>query len=138
MKEDLLLAQKELESGKDTLIVVKSGKVVHRTNGKGITPLFDAVTLYPTQLKDAILADTVLGSGAALLVLYGGLKAVFAEVISQKACELLDGKVDYSYKQKVPVILCETGDGTCPVEALTENVYDPERGYILIKNFLKK
>lgn len=138
MNMDLSLARKELVQGQDALVVVKSGEVVHRASGKGINPLFRAVTEHSALLQDSVLSDRVIGRGAALLVRFGGIRAVFAEVFSERACELLDGKVDYLYEHKVPVILSRTGSDLCPVEALTENIHDPEIGYQLIEEFLKR
>lgn len=138
MDSELLLAQKELLQSEDALVVVKCGEVVYRAQGNGISPLFQAVTEHPSVLEGAVLADRVIGRGAALLVLFGGVRAVFAQVFSQRACELLDGQVDYSYERVVPVILSRTGSDICPIEALVEHVTDPAVGYWLIGDFLKR
>lgn len=112
------------------------GEVVefHR---KGVADLFTLLTENPSFLKGGMIADRVIGRGAALLLLKGGISEVFAYVMSQSAYDLLcSAGVKTSCATLQPHIINRTGDGICPVEQLTQSTDSPDEAYILIKQFL--
>ena len=104
---------------------------------KGVVDLYTLVASDPDFLRGGMLADRVIGRGAALLAVKGGVAEVFADTISQHALDVLDAAaVRYSYGRLVPYIINWAGDGMCLVEALTLHVSDPDVAFPLIHDFL--
>ena len=104
---------------------------------KGVIDLFSLLTSNPSFLHGAVIADRVIGKGAALLLVKGGVSEVFAYVMSKPALDILNRtgiKVNYAELQSN--IVNRTGDGICPVEALTMHTDSPDEAYSLIKQFL--
>ena len=59
----------------------------------------DLLTQEPEFLKGALIADKVVGKGAAALMILGGIKELYTDIISTKALELLqksDIKVEFA------------------------------------------
>lgn len=111
---------------------------VREFHRRGVIDLFSLVTAEPHFLHQGMIADRVIGRGAALLLLKGGIREVFAYVISEPALALLSAngvKVTYVTLQKN--IINRTGDGICPVEQLTQDITSPDEAYQKIKEFLK-
>lgn len=108
-------------------------------HNKGIIDLFTLLTDNPTFLQNAVIADRVIGRGAALLLIKGAVKKVFAYIMSEPAAEVLrQAKIEVEYIKLQPYIINRSGDGICPVEQLTINITNPDEAYQLIKNFLQK
>lgn len=59
-------------------------------NDRGVKTLMKIIDNNPSFLKNAILADKVIGKAAALLMVFGGVKEVFALVISTPALMVLE------------------------------------------------
>lgn len=82
--------------------VIANGEV-HRTfTQRGVADLYDLLTQEPDFLRGASIADKVVGKGAAALMILGGIKELYTDIISSKALELFrqsDVKVDF--KQEV-------------------------------------
>ena len=51
--------------------------------------IYDLLTQEPEFLKGASIADKVVGKGAAALMILGGIKELYTDIISTKALELL-------------------------------------------------
>lgn len=118
--------------------VVRSadGQIVefHR---KGVVDLFCLLTQQPDMLRDAQFADRVIGRGAALLLVKGGVREVYAHVMSQPALQVLrDARIPASCATLQPHIVNRSGDGICPVEQLTATTNSPQEAYQLIHQFL--
>ncbi|MDE6528439.1 MAG: DUF1893 domain-containing protein, partial [Muribaculaceae bacterium] len=83
--------------------------------------------------------DKVVGKGAAALMVLGGVKTVYAAVISRAALQLLtDAGVDVSYSHLVSSIINRAGTGPCPVENLCRECLTPQECLPLIASFLKQ
>lgn len=118
--------------------VVRSadGQIVefHR---KGVVDLFCLLAQQPDMLRDAQFADRVIGRGAALLLVKGGVREVYAHVMSQPALQVLrDARIPASCATLQPHIVNRSGDGICPVEQLTATTRSPHEAYQLIHQFL--
>lgn len=106
---------------------------------RGVADLFRLVTETPDFLRGASVADRVIGRGAALLMIKGGVTDVYARVISGGALSALrDAGVSVSFGSEVPHIINRIGTGVCPVEQLTASTSSPDEAYLLIKSFLEK
>ena len=105
---------------------------------QGVIDLFTLLTEEPQMLKDAQISDRVIGRGAALLMVKGRVREVFAYVISEPALDVLQqAGIPATYATLQPHIINRTGTDICPVEKLTSVTADPDEAYRLIKNFLK-
>ena len=65
-------------------------------------------------------------SSAALLLLHAGVSAVYGEVLSQPAKELLEANgIAVEFGTLVPGIRNRADTGPCPMEQAVENITDP-------------
>lgn len=105
---------------------------------RGVKDLHRLLTQEPEILRGASLADKVVGKGAAALMISGGVKWVYADVISKAAMVLFEqSRVEVQYKQIVPNIINRTGTDICPVEKLCRNCKTAEECLPLIDKFIK-
>lgn len=105
---------------------------------RGVADLLELTETAPGFLKNAAVADRVIGRGAALLLVRGGVASVYARLISRGACDVLcRAGVEVEYGAVTPYIKNRNGDGQCPVETLTAGTDDPDEAFILIKKFIE-
>lgn len=118
--------------------VVRSVQGELRTfSRRGVADLFSLVADEPDFLRGASVADRVIGRGAALLLVKGGAREVYAQVISSGALEVLrSAGIETSFGKEVPNIINRTGTDICPVEKLTASTSSPDEAYERIKQFL--
>ena len=110
---------------------------IRRFERRGVADLFSLVTDEPDFLRGASVADKVIGRGAALLLVKGGARSVYAEVISCGALEVLErAGIEVSFGTQVPNIINRAGTDICPVEKLTAGTESPDEAYLMIKEFL--
>ena len=111
---------------------------IRRFERRGVADLFSLVTDEPDFLRGASVADKVIGRGAALLLVKGGVREVYARVISSGALGVLRrAGIEVSFGEEVANIINRTGTDICPVEKLTACTESPDEAYELIKGFLK-
>lgn len=119
-----------------SLVVVKDG-TISEFYGRGVSDLFRLLHEEGGKLKDALVADKVVGKGAAALMILGGVKGVYAELISAPALALFAAsKVSVSYGELTPGIINRAGTGPCPVEQLCSECQTAEECLPLITEFL--
>lgn len=106
---------------------------------QGVADLFQLLTSEPAFLQGATMADRVVGRGAALLMVKGGVKEVFTFVLSQPALDVLrQAGITVTYDTLQPNIINRTGTDICPVEKLTADTADPDEAFRRIGEFLNK
>lgn len=94
---------------------------------KGVRDLEDLLNNEPDTLKGATIADKVIGKAAAGMMAYGGVREVYADVLSRKAISLLnDNHVMYSYDKLVDHIIIPKGDTRCPLEEIVSSAKTAE------------
>lgn len=82
-------------------------------------------------LKDAIIADKVIGKVAASILTVAGVKEIYADVISKFAIPVLEeNNIKYEYNKKVEYIKNKDNTGMCPME----NKYKDQTDINLIYN----
>ena len=87
-----------LHTGGYSCTIANGGKIRTFTQ-RGVADLYDLLTQEPEFLKGALIADKVVGKGAAALMILGGIKELYTDIISTKALELFrksDVKVDFA------------------------------------------
>lgn len=104
---------------------------------RGVADLFDLLQGYPEVLHGAMLADKVVGKGAAALMVLGKVNEVYARTISQPALALLQqAGIQVSFGQCVEHIINRAGTDWCPVEKLCYQAQTAEECLPLIEGFL--
>jgi len=137
--EDLILAKRTLLDSDDTVVVVKDGQVLARGQGKTVRPLLAIIQEQGLQLQGAVLADRVVGRAAAFLAVYAGIKAVYAELLSEGAKAILaQHGITVQWTKLTPAIQNRRKDDLCPMEKLVRDISDVTAAYNLIVNFVKR
>ena len=126
-----------LQDGNHSLVVAGDG--IRTFDGRGISDLYDLLTEHPGWLRGASVADKVVGKGAAALLILGGVRELFAGVVSTSARGLLkDSGIPVRFSQEVAHIVNRKGDGVCPVETLCKECTTAAQCLPLIREFVAK
>lgn len=121
----------------DYSLTIYNGEV-HTFRGQGVSDLYRLINDEADLLRGAMLADKVAGKAAAALMMLGGVKEVFANVISQPALNLLDiGDIHVSYGKLVPYIINRSQTGWCPLETRCYGCHTPNDCLQQINEFFK-
>ena len=106
---------------------------------RGVADLYDLLTQEPDFLKGALIADKVGGKGAAALMISGGIKELYTDIISSKAMDLFrTSDVKVGFGQEVPFIWNRDRTGWCPVETMCSEEESAEAILPMIRDFLEK
>lgn len=105
---------------------------------RGVQDLHHLLHSSPATLHGAMIADKVVGKGAAVLMVAGGVEWVYAEVISEVALALfVEHSIEVEVGCVVPHIINRMGTDICPVEKLCMGRTDIEECVGLIDEFVK-
>lgn len=105
----------QLHSGENSLVICNGE--VRAFDERGISALYGLLKNEVTFLKGSSVADKIVGRAAASLMVLGGVKELYAEIISDSALELLEtASIIVSYGLKVQYIINRTNTGMCPME----------------------
>lgn len=127
-----------LNSGRVSLIVEK-GASVSEYSVPGVRQLYSLLTQDYDSLRDALVADKVVGKGAAALMILGGVAQLYTPLVSEGALALFAGSnVDVVYTRVVPHIINRDATGWCPVEKLCKDCTTALECLPLIENFMEK
>ncbi|MDE6278634.1 MAG: DUF1893 domain-containing protein [Paramuribaculum sp.] len=127
-----------LHSEKCSCVIFNHGdlSLYHR---RGVKDLYELLIGNPSVLDGALVADKVIGKGAAALMIVGKVKSVYADVISNPALELFnESGVSVKYAMCVPNIINRAGNGICPVETLCLGSKTAEECIPYIKSFINQ
>lgn len=134
---DDLQKVKQVFNERELSLVAVNADLVWSTSGRGIKPLFDFITQHPQMAQHASVADKVIGKAAALLAVYGGINAIFAELSTyqaQKICQ--ENQIFFEAKQLVEAIENRDKTDLCPMEKLSEGVTVPKEMVEKVYHFL--
>lgn len=121
---DLQRAKAMLQEKQLTCVLCK-GEAVYESTRRGVAPLM-GFWQQRINLKDFSAADKVVGKATALLYCLLEVKAVYANVISSPALDiLLTHGILVQYDRLVDAIKNRAGDGFCPMETATLAIDDP-------------
>ena len=99
-----------------TCVVVKNGNTYY-SNEKGIKPLMEWLKQDKDFLQNAFVADKVIGKAAAMIMIYGGVKAIYGSLVSEHTVSFLENSgVEFYFDKNVPYILNRTQTDMCPME----------------------
>jgi iron complex outermembrane receptor protein len=119
--------------------VIRYDMEVRTFTQRGVADLYDLLQNESDFLKGASVADKVIGKAAAALMIIGGVKEVYTDLISLPAL-LLFGNTDIklNYKNSTPFIRNRDNTGWCPLETLCYQEELPENILPLIKGFIDR
>jgi hypothetical protein len=133
----------DLERAKDLLrehalafAVVKDGKVIGTSVGKGVVDLLALVESQGPALVGASLADKLVGKAVAAMVCYTDIRGVYTPVLSRPALEMLRSHdVPLEYDELVPMVLSRNGKVRGPLEQLLLEIHDPIKAMAILRDF---
>ena len=112
--------------------MVKNHGIVTTYSKPGVHDLEHLLDHAPEMLHGATIADKVIGKAAAAMVVVGGVKELFAEVMSKRAIPFLEeAGIAYTYGTLVDTIK-EEGD-RCQLEKITAPATTPEETVDLLR-----
>ena len=134
MNRELERAKRRLSEGSYTCVLCKNEREI-TSRERGVKPLIDMLC---QDCEGFCAADRVVGKGAAFIYVLLKVDAVYAEVLSEPAREvLLLNNIAVSFGTLVPAIKNRKGDGFCPIESAVMSESDPHRALDTIKRTLK-
>ena len=97
------------------------------------------IFFWQTSVRCKVCFLFFFGKGAAALMILGGIKELYTDIISTKALELLQkSDIKVGFTEKVPFIWNRNHTGGCPVETMCSEVESAEEILPLIRDFLEK
>lgn len=118
-------------------LVVKNHGIVTTYSKHGVRDLEYLLDHDPEMLHGATIADKVIGKAAAAMVVVGGVKELYAEVMSKKAIPFLEeAGIAYTYGTLVDTIK-EEGD-RCQLEKITAPATTPEETVALLRTHFEE
>ncbi len=120
--------------------VVANGDDVRKFTQSGVADLYDLTQNDAKFLNGALVADKVVGKGAAALMIHGGVRKIHAQTISEGALELLfkESRIIVTYDERVDHIENNKKNGWCPVEELCKGDTKVESIIPKIDKFIKE
>lgn len=127
-----------LHSGGYSCVIASNGNIRTFTK-RGVADLYDLFTGEPEFLRGALVADKVVGKGAAALMVEGGIRELYTDVISQSALALLtQAGVSVGYARVVDHIENREKNGWCPLEKSCQGVASSKEIVPIVSNFIAK
>lgn len=126
-----------LEIVKEKLYSTKASLVVQYANGEckeyyqnRIKDIKEILHKDCFALKDAIIADKVIGKVASSILVVAGVKEIYADVMSKYALPILEeSHIKYEYKNLVDYVQNNDKTGMCPMENKYKEVLDIHKIY---------
>lgn len=133
---DLQKAKTLLESGGYTCVILRESTAYYGVK-RGIAPLLEFIES-GIDFTGFSAADKIVGKAAAFLYVKMNLTAVYGEVLSVSAAEILKKNgVEYGYGTLTEKIINRAGDGICPMEKAVANADDPGQAVDILKRALQ-
>lgn len=127
-----------LHEGNYSCVIANKG-ITRTFTQRGVADLYDLLVGEPDFLDGALVADKVVGKGAAALMILGGVCELHTDIISTKALELLKASsVKVTFGEEVPFIWNRDHTGHCPVETLCGDIDSVEAMFPLIRQFIQQ
>ena len=136
---DLEIAKKEMVEKDQTLVIVKSGKVIFMARELGLIAFLEAIDKFGDDLNGSSVADNIIGKAAAMLCKYSKISEAYGETMSESGLEVLKKSgIGAEYGKLVPMILNRRQDGACIFEKATIDCENEVECYQAIKDFWEK
>ena len=105
-----------LEKNASLVVCYKDGEIKEYYQDR-IKDIKEILNKDKSALKDAVIADKVIGKVAASILTVAGVKEIYAEIISEFAIPILEkNNIKYEYDEKVEYVKNKDNTGMCPME----------------------
>jgi hypothetical protein len=138
-------ALRRIQSGAETCVVIQidpavetepqdlscavggtAGEIIYAANGRGVAPLLALYRDAPEKMRGNFVLDKIVGKAAAVILVLGGARKVYGEVMSIAARDYLAARnIPFEYGTLVDNITNRSGDGLCPIERSVLDADDP-------------
>jgi hypothetical protein len=134
---DLLLEMKRLLGEGRSIVVARGGVISGTSDKRGIVPALEM--LDAGKLNDALVVDKIVGRAAAAIFGAGGVKKVYASVMSGGAKELLEKNgVEAGADKTAETIINRDKTGICPMESAVKDLQDVGKMVETLRKAIKK
>lgn len=131
--------KKILHENNYTFVLLTDKGDVVSSYKRGIMPLMEILQRDKSILNNGAIADKVIGKATALLISGFKVEALYTDLLSQKAKEVLEMySVNYQYKTLVDYIQNRAKNDQCPMEKLTKDIFDYKTAYQKILDYYKE
>jgi hypothetical protein len=128
-------ARASIRDGEISCAVIAGGKIVFTGNGRGVATLLALYDGNPQTLNGAIVVDKIIGKAAAMILIAGGCRYAFGEIMSVAGREILkEHGVTLDHGRCVEIISNITGNGICPIERSVIETDDVHKGVDMLRN----
>lgn len=118
-----IVKQKLYEKNASLVVLYKNGECKEYYQNR-INDIKDILKENKEALKEAIIADKVIGKVAGSILTVAGVKEIYADVMSKYAITVLEeNHIKYEYKTLTEYVINNAKTGMCPME----NKYKDER-----------
>jgi iron complex outermembrane receptor protein len=119
--------------------VINNQNEVRTFSQRGVADLHNLLYHDSAFLNGSYVADKMVGKAAAALMILGGVKKLYTNIISSPALKLFSNTdIEVSYKEQVPFIVNRDQSDWCPLEKLCYQQDSVETILPLITNFINK
>jgi hypothetical protein len=110
-------------------VVISDGEIIHAADGRGVSPLLALYHQEREKLKGNCVVDRIIGKAAAMILVLGGARAAYGEIMSAAACAYLAERgIPFQYGEYIEVVTNQAGTGMCPIEDSVIAIDSPEEG----------
>lgn len=135
MKNDLEKAEELLKLSDYTCVLCR-GMITCSSKEHGIRPLMEWIQEGRTFIGYSA-ADRIVGRAAAFLYILLGVRAVYAEVMSRGAIELLEENgIHVAYDTVTDGIRNRMNTGICPMEKAVQRADSAQEAFLLLQEKL--
>lgn len=121
---NLSIVKERLYEENASLVVLYSNGEIKSYFQNRIKDIKDILKKDKFALKDAIIADKVIGKVAGSILTVAGVKEIYADIISKFALPVLEeNNIKYEYKTLTDYVINNSKTGMCPME----NKYKDEK-----------
>lgn len=132
-------AKRILHENNYTFVLLNENNTIIASHKRGIMPLMEIIQRDKSVLNNAVIADKVIGKAAALLISGFKVKALYTDLMSRKAIEVLEQtSIIYQYQKCVDYIQNRAKNGQCPMEKLTKDIFDYKTAYQKILDYYRE
>lgn len=118
-----IVKQKLYEKNASLVVLYANGECKEYYQNR-INDIRDILKENKDALKDAIVADKVIGKVAGSILTVAGVKQIYADVMSKYAIPVLEeSHIKYEYKTLTEYVINNAKTGVCPME----NKYKDEK-----------
>lgn len=118
-----IVKQKLYETNASLVVLYSNGECKEYYQNR-INDIKEILQKNKTALKDAVIADKVIGKVAGSILVVAGVKEIYADVMSKYAIPILEeNNIKYEYKNLTEYVQNNDKTGMCPME----NKYKDEK-----------